>query len=142
MSALESSKPKQARQAAAIPFRQRSQKIEFCLVKSSSGRWIFPKGSINSKYDYAETALNEAFEEAGLHGQIIGKPLGYYNIEKESGSFYVVAVLMKVSKADPSWKEDSWRERRWASPKDAFKLFAEKIYHDLVDLAIERIENQ
>src|SRR5688500_6320593 len=79
-------------QAGAIPFRRGECRTEFCLITSSSGgRWGFPKGIIESGDTAQGTALQEAFEEAGLHGRIIGDALGSYRYEKW-GSELVVTM--------------------------------------------------
>ena len=142
MSAIERAKPKQAHQATAVPFRRKRKGIQFCLVTSSSGRWIFPKGLIGDDRDFAETALSEAHEEAGLHGEILDPPLGCYEITKDGKSLNVIAVLMDVRESDTSWKEDSWRKRRWASVDEARKLLSGKTYRELIDLALAVIDKR
>ena len=141
MSALEPPKPQQAQQAAAVPFRRRRQSIEFCIVTSSAGRWIFPKGIIGDDENHMETARNEALEEAGLHGRILDEPIGYFDISKDGESLKVIALLMEVSRSDSTWKEDEWRERRWVSADEARELFSDEILCDLLDLAVQRIED-
>src|SRR5437868_1227861 len=57
-------------QVAAICYRMRRGTIEFLLVKTRGGRWIFPKGSAEPGLSNAQAAALEAFEEAGVHGRI------------------------------------------------------------------------
>jgi len=58
-------------QVAAVCYRLRNDAIEFLLVRTrGSGRWIFPKGSAEPGLTHAQAAALEAFEEAGVHGQI------------------------------------------------------------------------
>jgi 8-oxo-dGTP pyrophosphatase MutT (NUDIX family) len=44
--------------------------IEFLLIQTRGGRWIFPKGSAEPGLTHAQAAALEAFEEAGVHGRI------------------------------------------------------------------------
>src|SRR5712671_4361688 len=57
-------------QVAAICYRVRKSAIEFLLVKTRGGRWIFPKGSAEPGLTHAQAAALEAFEEAGVHGRM------------------------------------------------------------------------
>ncbi len=61
---------KQCEQVAAVCYRVRGGDIEFLLVKTGKGRWIFPKGSVEPGLTHAQAAALEAFEEAGVHGRI------------------------------------------------------------------------
>src|SRR5437016_9781286 len=57
-------------QVAAICYRVRNRTIEFLLVRTRGGRWIFPKGSAEPGLTRAQAAALEAFEEAGVHGRM------------------------------------------------------------------------
>jgi 8-oxo-dGTP pyrophosphatase MutT (NUDIX family) len=61
---------KQRQQVAAVCYRVREQIIEFLLVQTRGGRWIFPKGGVEPGLSYAQSAALEAIEEAGVHGRI------------------------------------------------------------------------
>lgn len=63
-------KLKQCEQVAAICYRVRMGVIEFLLVQTGKGRWIFPKGSVEPGLTHAQAAALEAFEEAGVHGRM------------------------------------------------------------------------
>src|SRR5271169_3005360 len=60
---------KECEQVAAVCYRRRGGNIEFLLVKTGKGRWIFPKGSVEPGLTHAQAAALEAFEEAGVHGR-------------------------------------------------------------------------
>src|SRR3984957_15454272 len=84
--------PEYLRQAAAIPIR--GNKI--CLVTSSNGkRWVVPKGLIDPGHTAAETALNEAWEEAGLVGVLSKDPVGTYLYSKLGGTYHVLVYMMR-----------------------------------------------
>lgn len=61
---------RQRQQVAAVCYRIRGNSLEFLLVQTRGGRWIFPKGGVEPGLTHAQSAALEAFEEAGVHGQI------------------------------------------------------------------------
>jgi 8-oxo-dGTP pyrophosphatase MutT (NUDIX family) len=61
---------KECEQVAAVCYRLHGDNIEFLLVKTGKGRWIFPKGSVEPGLTHAQAAALEAFEEAGVHGRM------------------------------------------------------------------------
>jgi 8-oxo-dGTP pyrophosphatase MutT (NUDIX family) len=63
-------KLKECAQVAAVCYRVRGGAIEFLLVRTGKGRWIFPKGSVEPGLTHAQAAALEAFEEAGVHGRM------------------------------------------------------------------------
>ncbi len=90
--------PEPIYQACVIRIQKHDERIEFCLITSlNRKRWIFPKGIINPGETLEETALKEALEEAGLHGQIVREPLGTYNDAKWGTKLHVAVVLMEVT---------------------------------------------
>lgn len=65
-------------QVAALCYRIRGGAVEFLLVQTGGGRWIFPKGSAEPGLTSAQAAALEAFEEAGVHGRMEQAPFGRY----------------------------------------------------------------
>ena len=63
-------KLRRCEQVAAVCFRVRGSDIEFLLVQTGKGRWIFPKGGAEPGLTHAQAAALEAFEEAGVHGRM------------------------------------------------------------------------
>lgn len=63
-------KLRRCEQVAAVCFRVRGVDIEFLLVQTGKGRWIFPKGGAEPGLTHAQAAALEAFEEAGVHGRM------------------------------------------------------------------------
>src|SRR5262245_4094946 len=98
------------RQAAAIPIRDG----RVCLVNSSNGsRWVVPKGMIDPGESAAETALKEAWEEAGLVGNLRPEPVGSYVYEKFGRVCHVTVFVMEVMEESSWWPERRLRRRRW-----------------------------
>lgn len=70
--------PKRRQQVAAVCYRIRGSNLEFLLVQTRGGRWIFPKGGVEPGLTHAQSAALEAFEEAGVHGRIERIPFARY----------------------------------------------------------------
>jgi 8-oxo-dGTP pyrophosphatase MutT (NUDIX family) len=104
------------RQAAAIPIKD----DKICLVTSSSGkRWVVPKGMIDRGMNASETALQEAWEEAGLVGVLGPAPVGSYVYDKWGNTCHVTVFVMRVTEAAEDWPERGVRERSWLSIRQA-----------------------
>jgi len=88
-----------------------------------------------------ETALKEAHEEAGLHGRILGEPLGRYEYRKWGTSLLVTVFLMQVTATDDDWEEADLRERRWHSAEEAQSAVDRSELRALLDAALDRIES-
>jgi len=120
-------------QAAAIPVRRSGTDLEVCLIrKRISSVWGIPKGSVDSGDTHAETALKEAWEEAGLRGRLIGDPLGTYQYEKWGTTLVVRVYLMEVLEQYDVWQEAGIRERKWTSLREAASLLIDHPAHSLL----------
>lgn len=106
-------------QSAALPYRVRDSRVEFLLVTSRrKKRWVLPKGVVEPGMSAAESAAKEAWEEAGIEGDISPRPLGSYTYEKWSGVCTVQVFPMQVQRLAETWPEDT-RDRRWYGPDEA-----------------------
>jgi 8-oxo-dGTP pyrophosphatase MutT (NUDIX family) len=127
-------------QACAIPFRRNAGRIEFCLITSlKKKRWMFPKGIVDPGETVQQTALKEAFEEAGLRGRIVGAPLGVYQDAKWGATLAVTVLLMEVTGCDDDWHEGSLRNRRWVEPALVSEMVLKKELKHFANLAVSRI---
>jgi 8-oxo-dGTP pyrophosphatase MutT (NUDIX family) len=121
------------RQAAALPLRRG----RVCLITSRNGkRWVIPKGWIDPGQTAGESALQEAWEEAGLTGALEREPIGSYLYEKEGQTFHVTVFIMKVTAVAQDWPERSFRERAWVSPVGFFERIEEVGLSDIVRLTV------
>ena len=94
-----------------------------CLIRrKGSSKWGIPKGFIDRGDTPEQAALNEAFEEAGLSGHLIGDSIGTYEYEKAGRPLTVAVFLMAVLEEQSAWQEMSFRERRWLSVEEASSL--------------------
>lgn len=121
--------PQWVRQAAAIPVYDG----KVCLVTSSSGRrWVIPKGLIEPGQTAGETALQEAWEEAGLAGVLHTEPVGSYFYDKYGGMCHVTVFLMHVTEEADDWPERLTRQRDWLPLEEAADRLREQGLRDIV----------
>ncbi len=136
-------RPDRFDQAGAVPYRRHEGRLEFCLITSArAGRWQFPKGFIDPGDTAVETALKESFEEAGLHGRIVGEPLGDYQYAKWGSVHSVLMMLMEVTRCDEQWSEEDMRERRWETADEAHRLLSRATLGELLDVAVGRLNDE
>jgi 8-oxo-dGTP pyrophosphatase MutT (NUDIX family) len=126
-------------QAAAVPYRWQRSHLQFCLITTSSGRWGFPKGYIESGETAEQAALKEALEEAGLHGELDGDPVGYFCALKGGQNRTVVAFPMFVTQCDMDWIESEIRQRRWVSREEALRLLERESLRTCLEIAFQRL---
>src|SRR5476651_432762 len=119
------------RQAAALPLRRG----RVCLITSRNGkRFVIPKGWIEPGQTAGETALQEAWEEAGLVGSLDREPIGSYLYEKEGQTYHVIVFVMRVTQVAQDWQERSFRERAWVSTAGFFERIDDIGLTDIVRL--------
>ena len=123
---------KSRQQVAAICYRTNEAGKEVLLITSrDTGRWIVPKGWPIKGKDGAQSALQEAWEEAGVHkADIGGDPIGSYRYDKglsDGDSIPVEAdvYLAYVTSLRDSYPEAHQRERAWFAPQEAANLVDE-----------------
>ncbi len=139
MASLKTENVKTFDQAGVLPFRRKRGGVEFCLITSSRGRWIFPKGTIAPNESYKETATKEALEEAGVRGRLVGAPLGCWEMLKYDEPYTLVLLLMEVKDCADEWDEAHLRERRWVGVNQARKLLCQPPLRKALDTAIARL---
>jgi phosphohistidine phosphatase len=115
------------RQAATVPFRILDDgRIEILLIRRKDRPWGIPKGSVDPGRTLRNTALNEAAEEAGLHGELLDEPLGEFVYQKQFGELLVTVYAMRVTKMDEYWLEQPVRERCWFTIEQALSQVGRK----------------
>src|SRR5438270_8887961 len=123
------------RQAAALPLRNGRA----CIITSSNGkRWVIPKGLIEPGQSAGETALQEAWEEAGLVGTLHAEPIGSYLYEKYGNTYHVIVFVMDVTEVAADWPESGVRQRSWVSPTGLVERIEEPGLLEVVRTAVER----
>lgn len=120
-------------QSGVIPYRWVNGKIEVLLVSSKQGkRWGIPKGWISPKLTAAQSAAKEAWEEAGIRGQVNTPAIGHYNTRKFGFSCRVEVFLMQVETTAKNYPEMNLRKRQWLSIEKATKLIRKSGLRKLV----------
>ncbi len=117
-------------QFAALCFRFNDEKTQILLITSrGSGRWIAPKGWPIDGLTPANSAAQEAWEEAGVKGKAYDRCLGLYSYSKSVGGAGLPIVTMvypvRVKSLASTFPEKGQRLRKWFSPKKAASLVAE-----------------
>ena len=108
------------RQSAVVPFRKGEKKWEILLITSrETRRLIVPKGMVERKMSAAQSALNEAYEEAGLRGRVVGPALGQFDYWKLGKVCRVTVFPMRVHEELEDWPEKAERTRLWVAPGKA-----------------------
>ena len=130
-------------QAGAIPFRRKKGALEVCLIRNRGRKkWKIPKGFVDPGETAQQSALKEAWEEAGLRGRLIGEPIGSYEYEKWGYDLTVTVFLMEVSDQEDEWEESRFRERSWLPIETAFAMLKKHPVRPLLDAAAERLERR
>jgi 8-oxo-dGTP pyrophosphatase MutT (NUDIX family) len=118
-------------QVAALPWRRGDKGFEILLVTTrTTHRWVIPKGwPMPGKADY-EAAATEAYEEAGVRGQVASSACGTYNYVKLSDkgkarTLTVTVYPLHVRHELATWPEQKQRERRWMGCAEASELAGE-----------------
>lgn len=119
-------------QMAALCYRTRNSGKQVLLITSrDTGRWIIPKGWPIDGKSSSETALQEAWEEAGVReGTAQTDAIGSYTYEKrfDDGSSEKVETTVypvAVETLSDSFPEADERTRKWVSPDEASNLVDE-----------------
>lgn len=110
------------KQSGVIPYRVTNGKIEVLLVTTSDCKnWVIPKGGICNGMSPPASAAKEAWEEAGVIGQVDGNELGTYKYRKKGKIYQVKTFLLAVETVLSDWPEANQRRRQWLDPSKAIK---------------------
>jgi 8-oxo-dGTP pyrophosphatase MutT (NUDIX family) len=119
-------------QFGALPFRiDEEEGLQILLVTSrDTGRWVVPKGHPMVGRKGHEAAAEEAFEEAGVRGEIAETPTGAFRYPKRRRllpdvTAEVQVFPLRVDHVLDEWPEAHQRRRQWFSRDEAAKAVAE-----------------
>lgn len=109
------------------------------ITSRETRRWILPKGRPEKKMRAWQVAAQEAYEEAGLIGQVSTKAIGSYASYKrlrsgEEVPCTVRVFLFLVEQQLKDWPERTERECRWMPPGEAALLASDP---ELVQLLLQ-----
>ena len=100
-----------------VATREKNGQTEVLLVSTKNNGWGVPKGNLMPELGKKKTALEEAYEEAGVLGEIDGDKKATI----EHPDWTLDLYPMKISKLLKKWPEMDWREREWVSLKKVKK---------------------
>jgi 8-oxo-dGTP pyrophosphatase MutT (NUDIX family) len=125
-------------QSGAVPYTIVDGRITFLLITSRrTGRWIFPKGSAIEGLTPREVAMQEAFEEAGVEGEVHDEPIGSYRSVKVVGLrrslIQVDLYPLRLTRQLDDWPEKAQRHRHWVLLPEAKRLLSSP---QLIDIAV------
>ena len=129
---------------AAVCYRLKDEEPEFLLVRTRSGRWTFPKGGVDDDATHADAAAREAYEEAGVTGQIEHEPFHWYfhskrqQLKSEDSVVAVQAHLCEVERLVPP-KEDH-RNPTWFNADKARRRLRENRSPELASEVIKVVD--
>ncbi len=113
-------------QVAALVFRNGSSGVQVLLITSrGTGRWVLPKGWPQVGKTLSQSALAEAYEEAGVRGRVQPDVLGSYTYQKtdadqgEDDDFRVNVYAVEFTRSAKKWPERGERRLEWVSPEEA-----------------------
>jgi 8-oxo-dGTP pyrophosphatase MutT (NUDIX family) len=130
--------PGQKKQYAALAWRFTGAGREVLLISSrDTGRWVIPKGWPIKGLSPSESAAREAYEEAGLGGQIDKKPIGKFDYDKRLDNGNVQPCEVEVFALEqmvqhPTWPEQGQRKMQWFSIPEAAKAVQEPKLKEII----------
>ena len=114
------------------------------ITSRETRRWVLPKGWAERGVEAHEQAASEAFEEAGLEGEIGAVRLGSYRYDKQLRGGRSIPVRvdvfpLEVERRHDDWPEKGQRDAIWVTPAEAAALVEERgLAAILLDLAERR----
>ena len=100
------------------------------ITSRDTGRWVIPKGWPMRNRSDAEAAAREAYEEAGLRGDVSERSLGIYTYQKVLGPKRSIPVVVRVFPLEAremlrTYPETGQRRVKWFAPDKAAQRVAE-----------------
>ena len=103
--------------AGVVATREKNGQTQVLLVSTKNNGWGVPKGNLMPELGKKKTALEEAYEEAGVLGKIDGGK----KTTIEHPNWILDLYPMKISMLLKKWPEMDWRKREWVPLKKVNK---------------------
>lgn len=109
----------------------RNPQGQVLLISSrGTGRWVIPKGWPMPGRSLAGAAAQEAWEEAGIRGDVTEEEIGRFTYDKDQDGGFALPVevrvfLLAVQSQSGSFPEAGQRRAEWFAPARAAELVAE-----------------
>lgn len=143
MKAIKKISTKPRAQYASLPWRPGADgQLEILLITSrETRRWVVPKGWPIKSLTPSQAAAREAFEEAGVAGDVAAMPLGSYRYDKQLSrgrmqSVVVQIFALRVVTEHAKWPEMAEREKRWMPAAEAAELVDEPELRALIGVLV------
>ncbi len=110
-------------QVAALCFDPVTDKV-LLITSRGTGRWIVPKGWPMEGRSLGQAAAQEAWEEAGVRGELREKEIGRYHYDKQQDRGFAIPVevrvfAIEVTALHKKFPEADQRRREWFTPEEA-----------------------
>ncbi len=118
-------------QVGALCWRRTGKGLRVLLITSrDTGRWVIPKGWPMRNRTDAEAAAREAYEEAGLRGEVSPRRIGIYTYQKVLDPKRAIPCVVRVFPLEAhemlqKYPETGQRRVKWFAPDKAARKVAE-----------------
>lgn len=118
-------------QVGALCYRRTRRGLRILLITSrDTGRWVIPKGWPMRNRTEASAAAREAYEEAGLRGDVSERSVGFYTYPKrirDGQSFPCVVRVYPLETRErlKKYPETGQRRVKWFRPGKAARKVRE-----------------
>ncbi|ALF52119.1 NUDIX hydrolase [Nostoc piscinale CENA21] len=125
------------KQSGVIPYRVQNGNIEILLITTRDrNSWVIPKGGIAKGMSPPASAAKEAWEEAGIIGQVDVNAVGSYRYRKRGKIYRVQMYLLLVEMLSEDYPEAGQRQREWLDVNLAIQMVKQnslkKILHQFL----------
>jgi 8-oxo-dGTP pyrophosphatase MutT (NUDIX family) len=122
-------------ESGVLAFRREGngEPLVLLISKKRSKNWGIPKGKVEPTQTFPETAAKEAFEEAGVIGDVSSSSVAMYRAKKSgvnslaNGIIEVWVYLLEVTETLSDWPEKGKRATRWVSCEVAARYLREPV---------------
>ena len=124
-------RPKKLQMAARCHRGEGDEKAYLLITSRGTSRWIIPKGWPIRGLKSSETALREAWEEAGVKNSVANpEPIGSYTYQKKRANGFELPIetlvySVAVNDLSEDFPEAHERKRKWVSADTAADLVNE-----------------
>jgi len=127
------------KQSGVIPYRVQNGNIEILLITTRDrNNWVIPKGGIAKGMSPPASAAKEAWEEAGIIGQVDINAVGSYRYRKRGKIYRVQMYLLLVEMLSEDYPEAGQRQREWLDVNIAIQMVKQnslkKILHQFLQM--------
>ncbi|UZJ42283.1 NUDIX hydrolase [Prosthecochloris sp. SCSIO W1101] len=112
------------------------------ITARKSKRWTIPKGIVEKDMSPHDSAAKEAYEEAGVVGNVRKKELGRYDYPKWGGTCTVRVYPFYVEELLDRWEEMHVRKRRIVSLSKAIEMIDNDALAEILQAFFNRLEKK